>query len=163
MGSGCMKDNENVYFRARKNAAIYNDKLYSREGASELIGVSSSTLADYELGITKVVPVDKVVIMADLYNCPELKTGYCKHECPIGKTMPIATQVKSIEGIALRIIREFDSEKIKDMEQSLIDIAEDGIISDDEKPALEDILKRLDALSEVISEMKLVGEKALKG
>lgn len=163
MGSGCMKDNENVYFRARKNAAIYNDKLYSREGASELIGVSSSTLADYELGVTKVVPVDKVVIMADLYNCPELKTGYCKHECPIGKTMPIATQVKSIEGIALRIIREFDSEKIKDMEQSLIDIAEDGIISDDEKPALEDILKRLDALAEVISEMKLVGEKALKG
>ena len=163
MGSGCMKDNENVYFRARKNAAIYNDKLYSREGASELIGVSSSTLADYELGVTKVVPVDKVVIMADLYNCPELKTGYCKHECPIGKTMPIATQVKRIEGIALRIIREFDSEKIKDMEQSLIDIAEDGIISDDEKPALEDILKRLDALSEVISEMKLVGEKALKG
>ena len=163
MGSGCMKDNENVYFRARKNAAIYNDKLYSREGASELIGVSSSTLADYELGVTKVVPVDKVVIMADLYNCPELKTGYCKHECPIGKTMPIATQVKSIEGIALRIIREFDSEKIKDMEQSMIDIAEDGIISDDEKPALEDILKRLDALSEVISEMKLVGEKALKG
>ena len=163
MGSGCMKDNENVYFRARKNAAIYNDKLYSRDGASELIGVSSSTLADYELGVTKVVPVDKVVIMADLYNCPELKTGYCKHACPIGKTMPIATQVKSIEGIALRIIREFDSEKIKDMEQSLIDIAEDGIISDDEKPALEDILKRLDALSEVISEMKLVGEKALKG
>ena len=163
MGSGCMKENDNVYFRARKNAAIYNHKLYSREGASELIGVSSSTLADYELGITKVVPVDKVVIMADLYNCPELKTGYCKHECPIGKTMPIATQVKSIEGIALRIIREFDSEKIKNMEQSLIDIAADGIISDEEKPALEDILKRLDALAEVISEMKLVGEKALNG
>jgi transcriptional regulator with XRE-family HTH domain len=163
MGSGCMKENDNVYFRARKNAAIYNDKLYSREGASELIGVSSSTLADYELGITKVVPVDKVVIMADLYNCPELKTGYCKHECPIGKTMPIATQVKSIEGIALRIIREFDSEKIKNIEQSLIDIAADGIISDEEKPALEDILKRLDALAEVISEMKLVGEKALNG
>ena len=163
MGSGCMKENDNVYFRARKNAAIYNDKLYSREGASELIGVSSSTLADYELGITKVVPVDKVVIMADLYNCPELKTGYCKHECPIGKTMPIATQVKSIEGIALRIIREFDSEKIKDMEQSLVEIAEDGIISEDEKPVLADILKRLDALAEVISEMKLVGEKALNG
>lgn len=163
MGSGCMKENDNVYFRARKNAAIYNDKLYSREGASELIGVSSSTLADYELGITKVVPVDKVVIMADLYNCPELKTGYCKHECPIGKTMPIATHVKSIEGIALRIIREFDSEKIKAMEQSLVDIAEDGIISEDEKPVLADILRRLDVLAEVISEMKLVGEKALKG
>lgn len=163
MGSGCMKENDNVYFRARKNAATYNDKLYSREGAAELIGVSTSTLADYELGITKVVPVDKVVIMADVYNSPELKTGYCKHECPIGKMMPLATQIKGIEGIALRLIREFDAEKIKQMENNLIEIASDGVISEEEKPILEDILKRLDSLAEVISEMKLVGEKALKG
>ena len=62
---------------------MYNERLYSREGAAELLGISVSTLADYELGNTKVVPVDKVVLMADLYNAPELKTGYCKHECPI--------------------------------------------------------------------------------
>ena len=62
---------------------MYNERLYSREGAAELLGISVSTLADYELGNTKVVPVDKVVLMADLYNAPELKTGYCKYECPI--------------------------------------------------------------------------------
>lgn len=55
-----MKDNENVYFRARKEAAKYNERLSSREGAAELLGVSASTLADYELGNTKAVPVDKV-------------------------------------------------------------------------------------------------------
>lgn len=162
MGSGYTKDNDNVYFRARKNAAKFNEKLYSREKASDLVGVSSSTLADYELGITKVVPVDKVVIMADLYNCPELKARYCKQECPIGRTMPIATQVKGIEGIALRMIREFDAEKIRQMEKDLIEIAADGVISNDEKPVLEAILKKLDSLAEVISEMRLVGEKALK-
>lgn len=158
-----MKDNTNVYFRARKEAAIYNERLFSREGAAELLGISVSTLADYELGNTKVVPVDKVVLMADLYNCPELKTGYCKHECPIGKSMPLATQVSGIEGIALRLIREFDTEKVKQMEKSLIDIAADGVISEEEKPELEAILKRLDELAVVISEMKLIGEKALKG
>lgn len=158
-----MKENTNVYFRARKEAAIYNERLFSREGAAELLGISVSTLADYELGNTKVVPVDKVVLMADLYNCPELKTGYCKYECPIGKTMPLATQVSGIEGIALRLIREFDTEKVKQMEKSLIDIAADGVISEDEKPELEAILKRLDELAIVISEMKLIGEKALKG
>ena len=163
MGTGCMKDNENVYFRARKEAAIYNEKLYSREGAAELLGVSVSTLADYELGITKVVPVDKVVLMAELYNCPELKTGYCKYECPIGKMMPLATKINGIEGIALRLIREFDSEKIQDIKKSVIDIAADGVISADEKPQLEEMLKRLDELSMVISEIKLAGEKALKG
>lgn len=83
MGRGSTKGNENVYFVARKRAAMYNERLYSREGAAELLGISVSTLADYELGNTKVVPVDKVVLMADLYNAPELKTGYCKHECPI--------------------------------------------------------------------------------
>ena len=40
-------------------------------------------MADYELGNTKVVPVDKVVLMADLYNAPELITGYCMRECPV--------------------------------------------------------------------------------
>lgn len=83
MERGSTKGNENVYFVARKRAAMYNERLYSREGAAELLGISVSTLADYELGNTKVVPVDKVVLMADLYNAPELKTGYCKHECPI--------------------------------------------------------------------------------
>lgn len=163
MGNGGAKENQNVYFRARKEAAEYNERLSSREGAAELLGISPSTLADYELGITKFVPVDKVVLMADLYNRPELRTGYCKYECPIGKHIPLATSVSGIEGIALRLIREFDSDKIKDMEKKLIDIAADGIISEDEKPTLENILGRLDELSLAISELKLAGEKALKG
>lgn len=163
MGNDCIKTNENVYFRARKQAASYNERLFSRGGAAELLGISVSTLADYELGNTKVVPVDKVVLMADLYNCPELKTGYCKYECPIGKSMPLATKVSGLEGIALRIIKEFDADSIKQMQKQLVDIAEDGTISTEEKPSLEAILKKLDEMALVISEMKLAGEKALKG
>lgn len=163
MGKGSMKENDNVYFRARKDAAMYNEKLFSREGAAELLGISVSTLADYELGNTKVVPVDKVMLMADLYNAPELKYGYCKYECPIGKTMPLATKAKSIEGIALRMIQEFDADKLKTMKNSLVSIAADGVISENEKPELESILHKLDEMAVVISEMKLVGEKALKG
>lgn len=106
MGNGGTKENQNVYFRARKQAAMYNERLSSREGAAEMLGISPSTLADYELGITKFVPVDKVVLMADLYNCPELRTGYCKYECPIGKHIPLATSVSGIEGIALRLAKD---------------------------------------------------------
>ncbi len=163
MGIGCTKDNQNVYFRARKAAAEYNERLSSREGASELLGISPSTLADYELGITKFVPVDKVVLMADLYNCPELRTGYCKNECPIGKHIPLATETGGIEGIALRLLKEFDTKQIEEMNRSLIGITADGVIAEDEKPILEGIIQRLDELSVAISELKLVGEKVLKG
>lgn len=51
MGNGGTKENQNVYFRARKQAAMYNERLSSREGAAEMLGISPSTLADYELGI----------------------------------------------------------------------------------------------------------------
>nr|DAJ66181.1 MAG TPA: regulatory protein [Caudoviricetes sp.] len=162
MGNDCTKEIQNVYFRARKNAALYNEKLFSREGAAELLGISTSTLADYELGITKFVPVDKVVLMADLYNCPELKTGYCKNECPIGKHIPLATSVSGIEGIALRILKGMDSEEVKNIQKSLIDIASDGVITEEEKPVLKEIIQKLEEMALAISELKLVGEKVLK-
>ena len=158
-----MIENENVYFKARKTAAKYNDRPQSRDGASEMLGLSPSTLADYELGNTKVVPVDKVVLMADLYSCPELKNQYCKNECPIGREMALATKQKGIEGIALRMLREFDPDNLRSIKKELIDITEDGVISEEEKPRMQAILDSLDRISEVISELKLVGEKAMKG
>ena len=86
MGRDAAKACENQCFRCRKEAAKHNDKLGSREGAAELLGISVSSLADYELGNTKVIPVDKVVLMADIYNAPELMAWYCS-ECLIGKSL----------------------------------------------------------------------------
>lgn len=159
MGKGPINENNNVYFKARKKAAAYNERLYSREGAAELLGISVSTLADYELGNTKVIPVDKVVLMADLYNTPELITGYCMRECPVHGFLPLATEEKSIQGIALRLLKGFNEEELKRMKDDLIEITNDGIISSDEIPKLQEILKRLDMMAEIISEMKIVGEK----
>lgn len=161
MGKGCTNEYKNVYMRARKNASAYNERLSSREGAAELLGVSPSTLADYELGTTKFVPVDKVVLMADLYNCPELKTGYCKHECPIGAQMPLATEASDIDGVVLRLLSEFDIERMNETERRLMEIAKDGRVSKDEKPELKELVDGLDALSFAISELKIAAEKAL--
>lgn len=157
MGDWVMVSNENVYFRARKEAAKHNERLASREMAAELIGVSPYTLADYELGNTKVVPVDKVVLMADLYNAPELKTGYCKGECPIGRDLPLATEQRGLEGIALRLISSLESART--VQKGIVDIAKDGKVTKDEKVALRSILEQLDRLSEVISEIRLYAEK----
>ncbi len=162
MGERTLNENKNVYFQARKRASASNPKLFSRESAAELLGISPYTLADYELGSTKVVPVDKVMLMADLYNAPELITGYCKYECPIHGFLPLATEEKNIQGIALRILKGFDEAELRNIKRDLIDISEDGAISDDEVPRLKEIMERLEAMAETISELKLVGEKYLK-
>ena len=150
MGRGPTNENTNMYFQARKKAATYNERLWSREGAAELLGISVSTLADYELGNTKVVPVDKVVLMADLYNAPELITGYCMRECPVHGFLPLATEEKSLEGIALRLLQNFNEDSLKNMRDSLIEITADGKITKDELPALEKIIGQLEKMAEVI-------------
>ena len=142
--------------------SVSNPKLFSRESAAEMLGISPYTLADYELGSTKVVPVDKVMLMADLYNAPELITGYCRYECPIHGFLPLATEEKNIQGIALRILKGFDETELRNIKRDLIDISEDGTISDDEVPKLKEILESLEKMAETISELKLVGEKYLK-
>ena len=122
MDSECTMEPENIYFRCRKEAAMHNQKLSSREGAAELLGISVSSLQKYELGVTKTVPVDMVVLMADLYNAPELRSLYCKGECPIGRAMNIATEIKSVESVAIRLIKKLSMREVEDIKEKLLDI-----------------------------------------
>lgn len=161
MECGCMKDSENIYLRCRKDAAKYNERLKSRENAAELLGVSVSSLANYELGVTKVIPPDVIIMMADLYNAPQLKTIYCANECPIGKGAPIATEVKSIEQVTIKLLKSLSPEKIDEIKERLVDIAEDGVIGDDEKPDLAQIVEYLDYLIKAAGELKLISQKVL--
>lgn len=162
MERGCMKSEENIYLECRKRAALYNDKLNSREMTAELLGVSVSTLANYELGITKNVPPDSVVMMSDLYRMPELKNHYCKNECPIGKNFPMATEESGLQGITVRILSRLDDEDIRGMKKSLLAIAADGIIAPDEREEFEKIVKSLESLEHAISELRILAEKYQK-
>lgn len=159
MESNCMDCNENIYFACRKRASIHNDRLCSRESAAELLGISSSTLANYELGITKAIPVDMVVMMSDLYNAPELKSLYCKRDCLIGRMLPIATEIDSLESITVRLLNGLDDGEIAAMKKKLLSIAEDGKISPEEVKELNTILARLNKISESISELRMLAEK----
>lgn len=157
-----MDGKENIYFASRKNAAKYNDKLNSREAAAEMLGFSPSTLANYELGVTKNVPPDSVVMMSDLYGQPELKNYYCKHECPIGKNFPMATQESGLQGITVKILNSLDDEEIRNMKKSLLSIAADGEITVDEQEEFSQIVKTLETVESAISELRILAEKFQK-
>jgi transcriptional regulator with XRE-family HTH domain len=160
MGTNPTKALDNIYCRCRKEAAKYNDKLNSREGAAELLGVSVSSLADYELGNTKVVPVDKVVLMADLYNAPEIKNHYCTNECPIGKDTVPKLEIAELDRLTIKVLSAFRS--IDEIKNKLIDIAADGVISEHEKPELEEVLQALEQITVYSQELRLWAEKNLK-
>lgn len=154
-----MNENGNEYFRCRKRAAEYNEKLNSREIAADLLGISPSTLVKHELGITKNVPVDTVMMMADLYKSPELKNWYCKNECPIGKDLPVATDCKDIQSIAIKMFNCMDPNRITELTSNILRIAEDGKVSDEEWSKVNEAVNLLTAISTVCSELKIFAEK----
>ena len=161
MGRKARKAAGNPWYEARKKAAEYDDRLCSREGAAERLGMSVSAVADAELGLTKCMPVDKAVLMADLYNAPQLLNYYCLHECPIGCRHSISDEVVDIDRVTVKLLKGLRVDKLEEIKDSLLDIAEDGKITDDEKPELKEVLDYLDSLAKTVSELKTIGEIAL--
>lgn len=159
MANDCIKANDNIYFRCRKEAATYNERLNSREGAAELLGVSVSSLADYELGNTKVVPVDKVVLMADLYNAPQLLNSYCARECPIGCRKSFATEIDTLERITVCFADHLSEGKLENYMSKLTHIAIDGRVDDDEREQMNEIVEYLNRLKLIVEELELFDAK----
>ena len=156
MGSSPTKAADNIYCKCRKEAARYNEKLNSREGAAELLGLSVSSLSDYELGNTKVVPVDKVVLMADLYNAPELRTYYCRECCPLGASNPKVV-LQDLDRIVVSAISRL--RKLPGARDTLLNIVEDGVVTVEEQPDLNEVLGVLEEIAMTALELKLWVEK----
>ena len=161
MGRRATKAAENVWFKARMNAATYDERLSSREGAAELLGMSVSAVSDAELGLSKCMPVDKAVLMADRYKAPYLLNHYCLNECPIGCRLPISDEVLGIERVTVKLLRNLRVDDLREIKEKLIEIAADGVISEDEKPDLRDVLSYLRELAKTVSELETISRMAL--
>lgn len=160
MGRRPTKAADNPFCKARLEAASYNDRLFSKESASELLGVSVSTLSDYELGVTKVIPPDMVVKMSDLYNAPELENYYCTNMCPLGCNIP-KVSVEELDRISLKALSTF--RKVEGTRELLLDITADGVISEDEREDMQKILGNLEELEQVAQSLKLWVKKNMQG
>lgn len=159
MGRNPTKAAGNRYFESRKRAAEHDERLTSREGAGDLLGVSWSSMADYERGLTR-VPVDVVIRMSELYKDPALLNWFCCNECPICRDDLLATEMEDIRGIALRLIVDGDIDGIR---SEIAEIAKDGIIDDGEKPRMQAAMKKLEAVGKIISELQIYCKAHLDG
>lgn len=159
MGRRPTKAADNPFCKARLEAAKYNERFFSKEYAAEQLHISAGQLQDYELGITKCIPPDSILRMADLYNAPELRNLYCKEMCPLGCDVP-RVELEDLDRIAVRALSSF--RKVMAAKEGLLDIVEDGVISAEERPELEKIMETLDEVSSIAQSLKIWVEKNLK-
>ena len=135
MGRRSIKENKNIYFTSREEAGL------TRAEASELMGyISESRIDKIENERTRVRP-DDIIAMSKAYKKPNLCNYYCTHECCIGRETVSEIQPSNLSELSLKIFNTLNS--LDKQKERLLEIAEDGTISDDEIEDFKSIQKNL--------------------
>lgn len=157
MANITVQTSSNVFYQARCKAATHNEQLSSREGAADILLIEKGRLYRIEKGVTNPYP-EEVHMMADLYNAPELRSYYCKNYCPLGENVA-EVNITELDRITIKALSAF--KKVEKTEKTLLDITEDGIITEDEKSDIEKILKNLEELEAVTQNLRVWIKKNL--
>ena len=153
MGRGSTKENKNKYQLAREELGL------SREKASELLEIIPPERIEKIENRRSVPHPDEVLILSQKYRKPSLCNYYCSNECPIGKQYVPEVQIKELSAIVIEMLASLNSvNKTKDR---LIEIAADGVISDDEIDDFIHIQEDLERISVTVETLQLWAEKML--
>ena len=147
----------NAFYQARCAASAHNEQLRSREGAADIMSIDRGRLYRIEKGLINPYP-EEVHLMADLYNAPELRNYYCTSMCPLGCEMPKADMI-DLDRITIRAIASF--RRLNVTKEILLDITEDGVITEDEKPDMQNVLGNLEELEAVTQNLRIWVKKNL--
>lgn len=148
----------NAFYQARCAASTHNEQLRSREGAADIMSIDRGRLYRIEKGLINPYP-EEVHLMADLYNAPELRNYYCTGMCLLGCEMPKA-DVVDLDRITIQALSSF--RRLDKTKEILLDITEDGIITEDEKLDMQKVLDDLEELETVAQNLRIWVKKNLR-
>lgn len=149
-----VKEDKNLFFVSRENAGL------TREAASEKTGFLSGDRIERIESDKSVAHPDEVLAMAKAYGDPMLINRYCTGECPIGqKYVPEVTE-EELSSIVLNIIDSVNG--LSASKDRLIGITADGVITEEERPDMEQILSDLERVSSAAGTLKLLLEKWIR-
>lgn len=141
-----------IYLTCREMAGL------TRERAAELLSCGVRTLARWELG-EALPPNDIVYRMFTLYpNGQYLAVEHLRNSSELGAAVLPAVDPCDLPTAAIRLINRVMEFAEKHRDRQLLQIAEDGMISDAERPLFDEILKELDGLIKASTEVKLATE-----
>ncbi len=159
MGKKATKAVGNMYYSARCEAQKENEAFSSREGASEILHIERTRLANIELGNIMPYP-EEVKCMAKAYNMPELCNSYCANECPIGQGTVTEVKMDDFDRLSLMVLGSLQD--IDTIRESLIDISQDGVIEEGEVEKFNDIIGALEKIATNAQALKLWAEKNVR-
>ncbi|MCR5602607.1 MAG: helix-turn-helix transcriptional regulator [Lachnospiraceae bacterium] len=153
MGRASTKENKSIYQITREELKL------TREKASELIGYMSperiEKIENYKVNIQP----DDVMALADCYKAPKLCNYYCANECPIGQKHVPEIEIKDLAQITIETLNSLN--KINREKDRLLEIIEDGRITDDELADFVLIKKTLDKISLSVDTLQLWVDQAI--
>ena len=147
-----LKNSKSIYQLTREELGL------SREKVSELTNLSPERIERCETGKVYLQPND-VVELAACYNKPELCNHYCAHECPIGQKYVPEIKIEGIESTVLKMVSSLNAMNKK--KERLIEIVEDGKISDEEIEDFINIQQSLEKISITVETLQLWVERML--
>lgn len=153
MGRASVKENKNRYQLAREELGL------SREKASDLLGTIPAERIEKIENERSLPHPDEVLVMSQKYKKPSLCNYFCSNDCPIGREYVPEVQIKELSAIVIEMLASLNS--VNKTRDRLIEIAADGIISDDEIDDFIQIQNELERISITVETLQLWAEKML--
>ena len=132
MQNGCT----NIYQTARKVAGL------TQERAAELLGLSPRSLADYEAGL-RLPPNDVADHMVTVYNSQLLAVQHLRASTQFARELLPDVQAMALPEAVLTLVDAVYAFADDRLDRELIDIARDGVISEDERERFDHVVEKI--------------------
>ncbi len=116
---------------------------YSQEALAEKLSVSRQAISKWEIGTT-LPETDKMIVISDFFD---VSIDYLlKDNFKVNKG-------ESLDRVVMKFLGS--AQDMDEISKELVDIMRDGTIDDKEKLRMDEIVDTLDAITEIINEIKL--------
>lgn len=142
----------NIYQAARKVAG------FTQERAAEMMGVSQRSLADYELGM-RLPPNDVVELMVMVYNSQLLAIQHLRNTSRFSRALLPDIQLMALPEAVLTLVDAIYDFADDRLDRELIDIARDGMISEEERPRFDRVVEKIRVITAAAMALTMAQQK----
>lgn len=142
------ESSRNIYKICREQAG------YTQERAAELLPCSVRALSRYETEESN-VPDDLAYRMVRLYNSQFLAVEHLRHVSHLAQELLPEVDDCTIQTAAIRLVNRVLRFASDHRDRQLMEIIEDGVISGDERPLMDDIMRDIMEIVRACTEVRI--------